>query len=403
MRILVVSLELVTAPFSGNGVLAAAQAGALAAAGHTVCVLSAAPAGAARGEPPALCRAVEVGVPREAWGRLDASGPWREFASGAADAATTIAAAPPDIVLAVDWTGWLAAAALKAARPDAFAQVPVLFAAFRVHSRTDGAAAVMDAETGAMRGAAAAAALCAADAGALAALAPGRAAVAVLIPPLRAAIRDLPPPDAPQRTLLTCCVRLSPEKEPHRFVALVEAAAATGAFAGLGIRPALVGAGRDPYAASLRARLLDAWPGALVIPDFLDPPALAARVLDRTLLNVHPSLEDAFGMTVVEAGARGAPTALHGVCGGGEGVAGAPPRSSIGAAALLRPGAGEAFAVDLSASPAAAAAAIASLLSDRARLASAGAAAAARVRAHDERAHGAELGRLLEACVGSGV
>ena len=30
------------------------------------------------------------------------------------------------------------------------------------------------------------------------------------------------------RSLLTCCVRLSPEKEPQRFVELVEALAASG-------------------------------------------------------------------------------------------------------------------------------------------------------------------------------
>lgn len=419
MRIVVVSLELTTAPFSGNGVLAAAQSAALAAA-HSVTVLSAAPDGRPCGKPPAGCRVVEVGVPAEGWGRLDAGGPWSEFAAGAAAAALD----PPDVVLAIDWTGWLAARACPA-----LAAAPVLFAAFRVHSRTDAHPEVARAEREAARDATAIVALCAADAAALAALAPARAAppVAVLVPPLRAAIRDLPPPlPNASRTLLTCCVRLSPEKEADRFVALVEAAAARGAFAGLGVVPALVGAGPEPYASSLRARLLDAWPAAVVVPEFLAACDLARRVLDRTALNIHPPLKDAFGMTVVEAGARGAPTALHGASGSPDscgkaapwaaralradarrGAAGAPglppatpPHSSIGAAALLRPEEGESLVVDFGASPAAAAAAVAALLADRSRLATVGAAAAARARAHDESAHGAELGRLLAACVG---
>ena len=33
---------------------------------------------------------------------------------------------------------------------------------------------------------------------------------------------------APERTLLTCCVRLSPEKDPLRFVEVVECLAAKG-------------------------------------------------------------------------------------------------------------------------------------------------------------------------------
>ena len=41
------------------------------------------------------------------------------------------------------------------------------------------------------------------------------------------------------RRLLACCVRLSPEKEPQRFVELAEALQARGALARLGLTPLL--------------------------------------------------------------------------------------------------------------------------------------------------------------------
>ena len=53
------------------------------------------------------------------------------------------------------------------------------------------------------------------------------------------------------RTYLTCCVRLSPEKEPHRFVSLVEELARRGMFQqnerGSGLMPLLVGSSNDDY------------------------------------------------------------------------------------------------------------------------------------------------------------
>ncbi len=47
-----------------------------------------------------------------------------------------------------------------------------------------------------------------------------------------------------QRKFLTCCVRLSPEKEPERFVAVVEQLATAGALQRLGIVPLLCGSAK---------------------------------------------------------------------------------------------------------------------------------------------------------------
>lgn len=140
--------------------------------------------------------------------------------------------------------------------------------------------------------------------------------------------QHLPPlQPKPQRRYLTCCVRLSPEKEPHRFVEIIEALAARpaktayavaaqapgsaaldsaaalpangfigsygGTAAGAGSRgssddtpvpdrlrklevvPLLCGAAAGEYAESLRTRLQAAAPDAIIEDRFLTPAELA--------------------------------------------------------------------------------------------------------------------------------
>ena len=95
-----------------------------------------------------------------------------------------------------------------------------------------------------------------------------------------------PPP--PARRYLLCCVRLSREKEAHRFGDLVAALAASGALARAGVTPVLVGDGPDAdYAASVRASVLQSAPHARIVASFLPPGELAA-LFDETALNVHP-------------------------------------------------------------------------------------------------------------------
>ena len=94
----------------------------------------------------------------------------------------------------------------------------------------------------------------------------------VLLPALRSDMERLPAPGlgaeseeaggggglawATGRRHLACCVRLSPEKEPHRFVEVVEVMAARGSLERLGVVPAMCGAGwNSPYGADLRRRL----------------------------------------------------------------------------------------------------------------------------------------------------
>jgi glycosyltransferase involved in cell wall biosynthesis len=236
------------------------------------------------------------------------------------------------------------------------------------------------------------------------------------------------------RPYLTCCVRLSPEKEPHRFVELVAelerrgalrrhgeglcvggcdlvAAWAAGALvcrgsgvcplhacnvapppiAALrmhaGLTPLLVGAAKTDYAEGVRRALRAAAPTAVIEDRFLGPGQLVEEVYACTRLNVHPCLYDAYGMTVVEMAAAGGAPSL--VAGGGH----------VGATDLLSGAAGECFEVDMDVPIAELADGVEALLSDRGRLAAVGAAAAARARCWDLDAYASRLGELVRQAV----
>jgi len=445
LRALFCTLEFSTDTFSGNGTLAQACVRGLAAAGVDVVVLAARPKTRREEEeqeeeeeappPPPACRLhgasalVEVPVPGDLWGRLDARSPWREFRAGASALARAAPLRAPrwggpprppfDVAFAVDWTGVAAAEALFASVAAAGgARGPrIVYLNFRVFSRSAETAAerelVRREEGRAVASAAAASvALCAADADDLSLLSRaegaaaggegggGRPAVSVLLPPLRREFAEMPPPPregagegggkentdsgggrgggrgggGPRRDLLLCCVRLSPEKEPHRFVEVVERLARRGVLSELGVVPALVGGGDSDYADGLRERMrrlggaggggASSGAAALVEAGFVGAAELSSRFFDRALLNFHPCLADAYGMSAVEAGSRGAPSVIHsggsergeeeeeegGVEVDGKGKGGEERRKkvTVGASALLRAEEGESIALDLS-------------------------------------------------------
>jgi len=60
----------------------------------------------------------------------------------------------------------------------------------------------------------------------------------------------------------------------------------------------------------LRARFEACAANARVVDSFIGPEELG-NIFEETVLNVHPPSHDSFGMTVVEAGAFGAPSAIH--------------------------------------------------------------------------------------------
>ena len=72
----------------------------------------------------------------------------------------------------------------------------------------------------------------------------------VLLPSLRADMMTMKKNTTPveERPYLLCCVRLSPEKEPERFVELVEELSARGTLQELNLTPYLIGVATTPYA-----------------------------------------------------------------------------------------------------------------------------------------------------------
>jgi len=107
------------------------------------------------------------------------------------------------------------------------------------------------------------------------------------------------------------------------FVEMIEMIAS--GLAERNLVPLLCGASADAsLAAEVKERLRKAAPSAVILEDFLGPEALCG-IFSATKLNVHPCLYDAYGMSVVEAAAFGAPSVVN--LGG-----------TIGATALLNKG-----------------------------------------------------------------
>lgn len=245
-------------------------------------------------------------VPLSKWGTLDSSCAHAEFAQAfkAAWLVERVRAFDPDAVLGVDWH---AAAPFRALSAALAAPRPFVYLNYRLHSRTD--AACLEAEHAAFQAAALSVLLCRADAEHAAGLCvSGRREV--LLPPLRDDLAALSAADGQSnpspRPYLVCAVRCSAEKEPARFVALVEAIAARGGLPD-GVVPLVCGAGwaASPLGEGLVRRLKAAAPGTVVHAAFMGPEDMAG-IYRATRLNVHPCHHDAYGMTVVEAASFGA-------------------------------------------------------------------------------------------------
>ena len=366
LRVLFVSLEFRAAAFSGNGVYAQSQARALAKAGHDVHVVSGVPSKSVErkqsrqthypGDPPNLAVTEILLSEDEKWGRLDAECGWREFAERAGpglegDLVRGIADFNPDVILGVDWSSLPAARSLSrrvrsltredTANDDGEGDenvliAPFVYSNFRVFTRGNAPEAHAALEADAVAAAREVLALSREDADFVAErLSPPGIAVAprVVLPPLREDVRALAEsvsaasrssaaadaPSAPERKYLTCCVRLSPEKEPENFLSLCRWLAARDALRGASLVPVLCASTRGEYAASVRSRFRECVRGNehRIVTEHLDADGLR-DLFSATRLNYHPCRRDAYGMTVVEAGAFGAPSVAQ--RGGGVGA-----------------------------------------------------------------------------------
>lgn len=106
----------------------------------------------------------------------------------------------------------------------------------------------------------------------------------------------------------------------------------------------------------------------------------------QTLLNIHPCLYDAYGMTMVEAAAFGAPSVVNVGLGG-----------AVGASELLVPEDGLSIAVDLSQKPAEIAHKLNQILGDVELLGRVGSAAQKKSLSWSEEANARELTCIADA------
>jgi hypothetical protein len=287
-------------------------------------------------------RVLSVPVPKSKWGRLDKTCAYEEFATNVSEKQLgAIVKFRADVVLGVDWSSLEVYERIRKRyqeEEDGFSPPPPLtylnYRVFTLHDESHRALEqrMITASTHVI-------CLCINDAKFLRDAFVGgddgkEAVVAVVLhPPLRedvlrdaknALAREQPSlvtsttGAKKKRNALTCVVRLSKEKEPERFVELVEELAKRDAF-GDTLVPILVAPATSEFAEGLKKRFREATkniPNAseLCIESFLNATQLG-EIYSRTKLNVHPCRKDAYGMTVIEAAAFGAPSL---VCSGGK-------------------------------------------------------------------------------------
>eukprot|EP00667_Euglena_gracilis_P012821 EG_transcript_13188 len=327
MRIAFLTMEFTNA-FSGNGTASQSFVRSLLARGHHLCVLCCCPAGQDddldRWRETHGGKFVGASVPVSTWRRIDWRSSWEEFGAGVADsdAVGLVRTFQPTLVMGVDWSSMGAYRALLASGVSQ--DIPFVYFCFRVFHRNTGVGAEEEQFYRRWEGEAVAATwhrrclcLCRADRAALRALC--AADPAILLPALREEVRLLAaaaPADPRPRELLLCCVRLSVEKNTMAFVEVV-ALLGEDFLRTHRLVPCLVGAEGDAqYASEVRQRLRDACPGAIQLG--LVDAAQLCDLFRRAVLNFHPALNEAYGMTIVEAAALGTASIID--HGGGIGV-----------------------------------------------------------------------------------
>ncbi len=328
------------------------------------------------------------------WYSLDRSSAWAEWADGAIEHAEAVKRFDPHVIIGTDWTAsgvYRSLLAAKAIRPS----TPYLYSCLRVFTINPSnfeddtsfyRAAEADACGIAMQsgGGGAIAVLSSGDkiemekliaqaqnrtalnpqtataataAVVVTAPVPALPRIAILHPPLRRDIELIASASASaeskspvaggggggggdaisistgnERVYVTCCCRLSPEKNVSLFIDLCIALKDSVFAAPLPVPPEsdAVDAKSDladspkkqkrrsrliPFVcgaggADLKQKLRAAFGANCEVHDFLTPDQLA-DVFRRSVLNVHPATYEAYGMTIVEAAAFGVPSLLH--------------------------------------------------------------------------------------------
>ncbi|KAG7668203.1 hypothetical protein Ndes2437A_g07333 [Nannochloris sp. 'desiccata'] len=437
MRILFLSIEFSIGTFSGNGIYAISQVRALRGLGHEVLVICGRPA--ALSPPTADTDASLFSVPLPVWNRLDVGCSWKEYAlgCGAPSIVNAVVNFEADVVLGVDWHSYQAYLNVhEALVADFYYQKsasssfplkinipPYVCSNYRVYLRSlspnDTDFQIMKKLEGdSLLHGICSTVLSASDQNFVEKnyyisdhLPPP---LHVILPALRADLAAIPLPHITQeRKYLLCCVRASSEKEPHRFINLICELEKRNFFNKNGIIPLLAGAGwkvtsssvgayspdqeqqqeplkttsttsltpTEKYVLELREQIKTYVPCCQVIEHFLGPIEMA-QIYFQTVLNVHPPLYDAFGMTCCEAASQLAPSLVAG-------------KGHIGATDLLSEEREEIFVTDMEDSIENLADTVEKIIQNREKLKKVGETAAAAVRKWSEKANAAAVIRVL--------
>eukprot|EP01059_Diplonema_ambulator_P004841 TRINITY_DN1457_c0_g1_i5.p1 TRINITY_DN1457_c0_g1~~TRINITY_DN1457_c0_g1_i5.p1 ORF type:complete len:388 (+),score=79.93 TRINITY_DN1457_c0_g1_i5:45-1166(+) len=325
MKILYLTMEY-HAQFSGNGAASVSFVRALRLLGHEVFVICG-----------ALREDVDKFNPEEgaccavgSWRVHGMTGPWEEWAEGVGE--VDLNGFQPDSVIGVDWEANKAYKTLVRRNENVLGHAPYTYYNYRVYHKNTGntddeTAFYLEQEREACSMAKTVLCLSRPDKASLEQITGKR--VDVILPGLREEIKGVVG-DGGDRRYLLCCVRVVKEKNAGFFVDLVERVA--GLLVERGVVPYMVGASDGKgYGDEVKARLNKAGCKA-IISDFVTPPTLA-HIMRHSLLNIHPSLNEAYGMTIIEAASLGCPTLCH--------------HTSIGATELLSPAQQEVLTTDM--------------------------------------------------------
>eukprot|EP01023_Acetabularia_acetabulum_P016149 TRINITY_DN17974_c0_g3_i1.p1 TRINITY_DN17974_c0_g3~~TRINITY_DN17974_c0_g3_i1.p1 ORF type:complete len:405 (-),score=36.08 TRINITY_DN17974_c0_g3_i1:139-1353(-) len=332
MKIVYITYEFSAGTFSGNGIYARTQVRAMSNLGHKVLVISAkhvADTSEPNGE--GAVHLIEIAVP--SWNKLDGDSCWKEFGERFTDIKILekIFQFQPQFILGVDWTSVIPYKNIRQFCQNtnvSEVNVPLrfVFMNFRVFSRMQDSNqidTVQRLEKEALVLADLSVVLCKSDLDFFQQnMCNGfQANIKVLLPPLRQEMKALPlPADIGAasedqfengRKYITCCVRLSEEKEPQNFLRIVKLLESSGELQKLGLTPLLIaGTLSTDFAMRIKRDFSAECPGGQLIERFLGPPELA-EIFSKSLLNVHPCQYDAYGMTIIEAASQGCPSLIH--------------------------------------------------------------------------------------------
>ena len=324
LRIVLITYEFTYSPFSGNGILSRSLVQSLKAAGADVTIWCCRPHSDDREvtEDSSWTSIPLTLSPDVKWKRIDHESGWKHFLynnlSIESQRQLIQAIDSADIIAAVDWTGAYALRSL----PDPKAR-PAIYFNYRVFAQGVKDPALQEwynqMEIEALRAADLVVALSHRDKLSLVELMPEKEIV-VLLPPLRQDMavltREIDPVCLPpeissiqSKCLVTCVVRLSPEKDVMRFVHFLESI--RDILQNKQWTVVLAGARADPsYADEVEAKLKVVCPSAVILTHLFLSPATMVAMYQRAVLNFHPCAYDAYGMTIIEAGACGVPSVV---------------------------------------------------------------------------------------------